>query len=169
MPRHTQAGGCAAIRFRCRKRRRLHRLIKLRCRCRHWGANWLRMMEFTSYTKFALPRFQIIGAIYLTLLKQQVCINFSTLTISWLTDIRFVCMHVGMRRREDKPVVMGIHKYLVELGSRIQLHVLDGEICKMHQICMSQFSNNTAHWVMNIINTEGTKPLHIIQARLWQL
>lgn len=32
------------------------------------------MMEFTSYTKFALPRFQIVGALSLTLLKQT-CID----------------------------------------------------------------------------------------------
>lgn len=57
------------------------------------------------------------------------------------------CMQarMGMRRREVKPVVTGIHKYLVELGSRIHHHVLDGEICRTHQIYMSQFSNNTAY------------------------
>lgn len=41
------------------------------------------------------------------------------------------------------PVVTGIHKYLVELGSRIHLHLLDGEICRTRQIYTSQFSNNT--------------------------
>jgi hypothetical protein len=55
------------------------------------------------------------------------------------------CVCMGSRRREVKPVVMDIHKYLVELGLRIHLHLLDGEICRTQQIYMSQFSNNTAH------------------------
>jgi hypothetical protein len=62
-----------------------------------------------------------------------------------------------MKRREVKPVVMDIHKYLVELGSRIHLRVLDGEICRTHQIYMSQFSNNTAHQETDIRNIKGTQ------------
>ena len=40
---------------------------------------------------------------------------------------------------------MGIHKYLVVLGLKIHLHVLDGGIYRMHQIYMFQFLDNTAH------------------------
>jgi hypothetical protein len=52
---------------------------------------------------------------------------------------------------------MGIHKYLVELGSKIHLRVLDGEICRTHQIYTSQFSNNTAHQETYIRNIKGTQ------------
>ena len=82
-PGHSQAGGSSSILFRQRNSRRLHLLIKLRCRCWQWCASRLRMMEFTRYTKFALPRFQIVGAFFLTLFKQKACFNIASFAVNY--------------------------------------------------------------------------------------
>jgi hypothetical protein len=47
------------------------------------------------------------------------------------------------RSTHSHPVVMGIHKYLVELGLNIPLHFWDGGIYRTRQIYRFQFLNNT--------------------------
>jgi hypothetical protein len=97
------------------------------------------MVEFTSYAKFALPRFQIIGALILTLFKQKTWFNHMH------NSLKIIHNEEKEKKLGVKPVVMGIHKYLVELGLNIPLHFWDGGIYRTRQIYRFQFLNNTAH------------------------
>lgn len=103
------------------------------------------MMKFTGYTKFALPRFQIVGAFFLTLqtvFKRSCKLDMTPYQICTLTQ--------SERGNQSLPPVLGIHIYLVERGSWIHLHSLDGGICMTPQIYKFQFSNKTAKITNNI-------------------